>query len=313
MSLTAQFGGRVVEARNLHKTFGDVVAVEDLSLDVSSGEVVGLLGPNGAGKTTTIKMLTTLTSIEGGSASVGSFDVATEGDKVRRSIGLAGQAAAVDDKLTTRENLDLFARLYHLPKSERKNRVEDLIEKFRLTEFADQPVGSLSGGQHRRVDIVAALIANPAAIFLDEPTTGLDPRSRAEIWEEIRLLADKGAAVILTTQYLDEADQLADRIILIDKGKVVAQGSQADLKNQLGRDVLQVRVSDAVDVERVVAVINGGEARVIDEKTIHVPVGSAAKSLAVLGSIRDAGVELDDFSLAKPTLDDVFMAFTDAS
>ncbi len=313
MSLAAQFGGRVVSARNLHKTFGDVVAVEDLSLDVSSGEVVGLLGPNGAGKTTTIKMLTTLTSIEGGSASVGSFDVATESDKVRRSIGLAGQAAAVDDKLTTRENLDLFARLYHLPKLERKNRVEDLIEKFRLTEFADQPVGTLSGGQHRRVDIVAALIANPAAIFLDEPTTGLDPRSRAEIWEEIRLLADKGAAVILTTQYLDEADQLADRIILIDKGKVVAQGSQADLKNQLGRDVLQVRVSDAVDVERIVAVINGGEARVIDEKTIHVPVGNVAKSLAVLGSIRDAGVELDDFSLAKPTLDDVFMAFTDSS
>lgn len=303
----------MVEARNLHKTFGDVVAVDDLSLDVSSGEVVGLLGPNGAGKTTTIKMLTTLTSIEGGSASVGSFDVATEGDKVRRSIGLAGQSAAVDDKLTARENLDLFARLYHLPKSERKARVEGLIEKFRLTEFADRLVGTLSGGQHRRVDIVAALIANPAAIFLDEPTTGLDPRSRAEIWEEIRLLADGGAAVILTTQYLDEADQLADRIILIDRGRVVAEGSQADLKNQLGRDVLQVRVSDAADVERVVAALNGGEAHVINEKTIHVSVGSAAKSLAVLGSIRDAGVELEDFSLTKPTLDDVFMAFTDAS
>jgi ABC-2 type transport system ATP-binding protein len=312
MSLT-QLGGRVVEARNLHKTFGDVVAVDDLSFDVSSGEVVGLLGPNGAGKTTTIKMLTTLTSIEGGSASVGSFDVATEGDRVRRSIGLAGQSAAVDDKLTTRENLDLFARLYHLPKRERKVRVEELIEKFRLTDFADQPVGTLSGGQHRRVDIVAALIANPAAIFLDEPTTGLDPRSRAEIWEEIRLLADGGAAVILTTQYLDEADQLADRIILIDKGRVVAEGSQADLKNQLGRDVLQVRVSDAADVERVVAALSGGEAHVIDEQTVHVSVGSAAKSLAVLDAIRDAGVELEDFSFTKPTLDDVFMAFTDAS
>jgi daunorubicin resistance ABC transporter ATP-binding subunit len=303
----------VVEARNLHKTFGDVVAVDDLSLDVSSGEVVGLLGPNGAGKTTTIKMLTTLTSIEGGSASVGSFDVATEGDKVRRTIGLAGQSAAVDDKLTARENLDLFARLYHLPKRERKARVEELIEKFRLAEFADQPVGTLSGGQHRRVDIVAALIANPAAIFLDEPTTGLDPRSRGEIWDEIRSLADGGAAVILTTQYLDEADQLADRIILIDRGRVVVEGSQADLKNQLGRDVLQVRVSDAADVKRVVAALNSDEAHVIDEQTVHVPVGSAARSLAVLDAIRDAGVVLEDFSLTKPSLDDVFMTFTDAS
>jgi len=303
----------VVEARNLHKTFGNVVAVDDLSLDVSSGEVVGLLGPNGAGKTTTIKMLTTLTSIEAGSASVGSFDVATEGDQVRGSIGLAGQSAAVDDKLTARENLDLFARLYHLPKPERKVRVEDLIERFRLTEFADQPAGTLSGGQHRRVDIVAALIANPAAIFLDEPTTGLDPRSRGEIWEEIRMLADEGAAVILTTQYLDEADKLADRIILIDNGRVVAEGSQADLKGQLDRDVLQIRVSDPSETERVLGVVGGAEASVVDEQTVHVAVGNADKSLAVLDAIREVGVELEDFSLTKPTLDDVFLAFTDAS
>lgn len=313
MSHTAQLGERVVEARNLRKTFGDVVAVDDLSLDVSSGEVVGLLGPNGAGKTTTIKMLTTLTSIEGGSASVGTFDVATEGDRVRRSIGLAGQSAAVDDKLTARENLDLFARLYHLPKIDRKARVEELIDKFRLVDFADQPAGTLSGGQHRRVDIVAALIANPAVVFLDEPTTGLDPRSRGEIWEEIRLLADSGAGVVLTTQYLDEADQLADRIILIDKGRIVVEGSQADLKSQLERDVLQVRISDPADMERTLAALNGREARLVDDQTIHIPVVSAARSMAVLDSIRDAGVELDDFSLTRPTLDDVFMAFTDAS
>jgi ABC-2 type transport system ATP-binding protein len=311
MSLTRT--KRVVEARNLRKTFGDVVAVDNLSLSVAAGEVVGLLGPNGAGKTTTIKMLTTLTSIEEGSASIGPFDVATEGDRVRQAIGLAGQNAAVDDKLTTRENLDLFARLYHLPRSERKARIEELIDKFRLTEFADQQVGTLSGGQHRRVDIVAALIAKPAAIFLDEPTTGLDPRSRAEIWEEIRVLADGGAAVILTTQYLDEADQLADRIILIDKGRVVAEGQQTDLKKRLERDVLEVRVSDAADIARVLTVMNSDEALVIDGETVHLPVRRAAESFAVLDAIRDAGVELEDFSLSRPTLDDVFMAFTDAS
>jgi ABC-2 type transport system ATP-binding protein len=304
---------KIVEARNLRKTFGEVVAVDDLSLNVAAGEVVGLLGPNGAGKTTTIKMLTTLTSIESGSASIGPFDVATEGDRVRQAIGLAGQNAAVDDKLTARENLDLFARLYHLPRSERRARIEELIDKFRLTEFADQQVGTLSGGQHRRVDIVAALIAKPAAIFLDEPTTGLDPRSRAEIWEEIRVLADGGTAVILTTQYLDEADQLADRIILIDKGRVVAEGQQADLKNRLERDVLEVRISDAADIARVLAVMNSGEAFVIKERTVHIPVRNAAESFSVLDAIRDAGVELEDFSLSKPSLDDVFMAFTDAS
>jgi daunorubicin resistance ABC transporter ATP-binding subunit len=313
MSLSNQQEAPVVEARNLHKTYGDVVAVDDLNLCVSPGEVVGLLGPNGAGKTTTIKMLTTLTSIEGGSASIGSFDVATEGDRVRQSIGLAGQSAAVDDKLTTRENLELFARLYHLSKKERKTRVEELIERFRLTEFADQPAGTLSGGQHRRLDIVAALIANPAAIFLDEPTTGLDPRSRGEIWEEIRLLASGGTAVVLTTQYLDEADQLADRIILIDKGRVVAEGSQAQLKSRLGRDVLEVRVSDESQAERLVAALTSAGGHIIEGTTIHIPVSSAAQSMAILDSIRDAGIELKDFSLTKPTLDDVFMAFTDAS
>ena len=303
----------VIAARNLRKTFGEVVAVDDLSLEVYSGEVVGLLGPNGAGKTTTIKMLTTLTFIEAGSATVGSFDVATQGDQVRASIGLAGQSAAVDEKLTVRENLDLFGRLYHLPKKARLARVEELVEKFRLTEFADQPVGTLSGGQHRRVDIVAALIADPAAIFLDEPTTGLDPRSRSEIWEEIRLLADGGAAVVLTTQYLDEADQLADRIILIDKGMVVAEGSQADLKSRLGRDVLQLRITDPGDMESTLAALNKHQVQVMDEQAIHVPVESAGASLAVLDAMREGGIELEDFTLAKPTLDDVFMAFTDTS
>jgi len=303
----------VVEARGLHKTFGDVVAVDDLSFSVSAGEVVGLLGPNGAGKTTTIRMLTTLLPPTGGTARIASFDVASEGDQVRQSIGLAGQAAAVDEKLTARENLDLFARLYHLPTETRRTRVEELIDKFRLTEFADQLVGTLSGGQRRRVDIVAALIAKPPAIFLDEPTTGLDPRSRAEIWEEVRLLAADGVAVVLTTQYLDEADQLADRIILIDRGKVVAEGSQDDLKSQLNRDVLQIRASSLSDAKKVIAAVGEREAHLIDEKTVHIPVDGAATSLALLDVVRTAGVGMEDFSVSKPSLDDVFLAFTETS
>jgi len=303
----------VVSASNLRKSFGDLVAVDDLSLRVARGEVVGLLGPNGAGKSTTIKMLTTLTSIDAGSASVGSFDVATQAESVRAQIGLAGQSAAVDEKLTVRENLDLFARLYHVPRGDRQARIDELISKFRLDSFADQLAGNLSGGQRRRVDIVVALIAQPSAIFLDEPTTGLDPRSRLEIWDEIRLLAADGAAVVLTTQYLDEADQLADRIILIDRGKVVAEGSQADLKNQLDRDVLQIRVSDSGDLEAVMDVMEGRDPHAIDSKTVHIRVSSAAMSLVILDAIRDSNIELEDFSLNKPTLDDVFLAFTDAT
>ena len=303
----------VVAAASLRKTFGDVVAVDDLSLEVAAGEVVGLLGPNGAGKTTTIRMLTTLLAIESGSAWVASHDVAGDGDAVRRSIGLAGQAAAVDDKLTARENLDLFARLYHLPRSERKLGVEELITKFRLEDFADQPAGTLSGGQRRRLDIVAALITSPPAIFLDEPTTGLDPRSRAEIWDEIRRLKNDGAAIVLTTQYLDEADQLADRIILIDKGAVVAEGSQADLKRQLEQDVLMVKLADPEQLPAARAASGEAEAHASDATTLHISVASAEHSLAILEAIRDAGVALEDFNLKKPTLDDVFLALTDVS
>ena len=305
--------GPVVVARNLRKTFDEVIAVDDLSLEVAAGEVVGLLGPNGAGKTTTIKMLTTQLSIDSGSATVDSFDIATEGDAVRRSIGLAGQAAAVDDKLTARENLDLFARLYHLPRGERKDRVEELIAKFRLDDFADQPAGTLSGGQRRRLDIVAALITSPPAIFLDEPTTGLDPRSRAEIWEEIRRLAGEGAAIVLTTQYLDEADQLADRIILIDKGRVVAEGAQADLKSQLEQDVLLVKLVDSDQLATARSAAGTSEVHASDATTLHISVASAEHSLAILEAMRDAGVGLEDFNLKKPTLDDVFLALTDVS
>ena len=200
----------VIEVRDVHKSFDEVEAVKGLSFSVNPGQVFGLLGPNGAGKTTTIKMLTTLTGIGKGTATVGGFDVQSQPDEVRQLIGLAGQSAAVDEKLTARENLELFGRLYKIPRTERRARVDSLIAQFDLGEFADRPASTYSGGQRRRLDVVAALIARPPAVFLDEPTTGLDPRSRTELWDTVRSLADDGTAIVLSTQYLEEVDRLAD-------------------------------------------------------------------------------------------------------
>jgi ABC-2 type transport system ATP-binding protein len=300
----------MIEVSGLRKSFGDTVAVDGLSFDVRAGSVLGLLGPNGAGKTTTIKMLTTLLSIDGGAASVAGFDVATQPRMVRQVIGLAGQAAAVDEKLTARENLDLFGRLYHLPADQRKRRVEELVERFDLTEFADRPAETYSGGQRRRLDVVASLIVDPPALFLDEPTTGLDPRSRAEIWEAIRTLASQGTAVVLTTQYLDEADQLSDDIVVIDRGRVVGEGTASELKSSLQRDVLEVTVTEPASRDRAAALLDGAEVVAIDDTTLHLPVSRPADSLAALRRVQDAGIEIADFQLRKPTLDDVFLALT---
>jgi ABC-2 type transport system ATP-binding protein len=300
----------IIQVSGLRKSFGDTIAVDGLSFEVRAGSVLGLLGPNGAGKTTTIKMLTTLFSIDGGSASVAGFDVATQPRMVRQAIGLAGQAAAVDDKLTARENLDLFGRLYHIPADQRKQRTEELIERFDLTEFADRPAGTYSGGQRRRLDVVASLIVDPPALFLDEPTTGLDPRSRAEIWDAIRSLASQGTAVVLTTQYLDEADQLSDDIVVIDRGRVVGEGTAAELKSSLERDVLEVTVAEAGTRDQAAGLLDGSEVVAIDETTLQLPVNRPADSLAALRRVQDAGIEIADFQLRKPTLDDVFLALT---
>ncbi|MDH5373588.1 MAG: ATP-binding cassette domain-containing protein, partial [Acidimicrobiia bacterium] len=242
----------VIVAEGLWKSYGDIPAVRDLSFEVRPGTVFGLLGPNGAGKTTTINMLTTLLPIDAGRASVSGFDLASEPDAVRQVIGLAGQAAAIDEKLTARENLEMFGRLYKMPKTVRRVRVAELIEQFRMTEYADRTVSTYSGGQRRRIDVVAALIANPPALFLDEPTTGLDPRSRVELWDEIRALADGGAAVVLTTQYLEEADRLADYIVIMDRGTVVASGTAGALKDDLDRDVLEVHFASVGDLNLAV-------------------------------------------------------------
>ena len=300
----------VIEAVGLRKRFGDVAAVDGLSFSVPAGTVLGLLGPNGAGKTTTVKLLTTLLPIDDGRASVAGHDVATEPAAVRARIGLAGQSAAVDGKLSVRQNLDLFGRLYHLPRAHRAERVLELVERFGMQEYADRLVETLSGGERRRLDLVVALIAEPPAIFLDEPTTGLDPRGRAAIWDEVRAIRDAGAAVVLTTQYLEEADQLADRIIIIDRGRIVATGTSAELKARLGRDVLEITVARPERLAAARSALEPATAVAVDERTLHVTVGAPEDSLAVLRQVDQAGIELEDFQLRRPTLDDVFIEIT---
>ena len=300
----------VIEAIGLRKNFGDKAAVDGLSFSVPAGSILGLLGPNGAGKTTTIKLLTTLLPIDSGSATVAGFDVATEATMVRRAIGLAGQSAAVDDKLSTRQNLDLFGRLYHLPAALRNQRVEALMKRFDMTAYADRLAGTLSGGERRRLDVVAALIADPPAIFLDEPTAGLDPRGRLALWEQIRSIRDDGAAVVLTTQYLDEADQLADRIIVIDHGAAVAQGTTDELKAQLERDVLEITVSDERQADAAVAALGVEGITRVDARTLHLSVSEVDDSLTALRRIQEAGIAVADFQLRRPTLDDVFIEIT---
>lgn len=306
----------LIVAESLQKRFGEVLAVDDVSFTVAEGEVLGLLGPNGAGKTTAVRMLTTLSSIDSGSASIAGHDVAGDPDAVRRVIGLAGQSAAVDEKLSARENLELFARLYKLARPVRRRRIAELIERFDMGEFAERPASTYSGGQRRRLDIVAALVADPLALFLDEPTTGLDPRSRAEVWDAVRSLANEGTAILLTTQYLDEADQLADHIQVIDQGRTVATGTPESLKRDVGRDVLEVSLATADDLSsarRVLASENGVS---IDPEDCRIDLsvtGGTRQSLDVLRRLEDKAVNISDFQLRRPTLDDVFLALTGSS
>ncbi len=314
--LTPTADSVVISASNLHKTYGDTVAVDDLSFSVEAGKIIGLLGPNGAGKTTTINMLTTLASIDSGTATVAGFDVADAPHAVRQLIGLAGQSAAVDEKLTARENLQLFGRFYKMPKEVLANRVEELVTEFRMGDYADRPAETYSGGQRRRLDVVAALVANPPALFLDEPTTGLDPRSRVEIWDAITGLAANGAAIVLTTQYLDEADKLADEILLIDQGNAIARGTPEDLKRGLDSDVLDVRFPSETELDKALDIIDKTSISSIDRESwlIRIPVTSDARSsLSILRRIDDANIDLVDYQLRRPTLDDVFLALTDTS
>ena len=303
----------VIRAQNLRKTFGSVEAVKDVSFEVGAGQVLGLLGPNGAGKTTTINMISTLLQIDAGEATVGGFDVRTQPEVVRQLIGLAGQSAAVDEKLTARENLELFGRLYKIPRAERRRRIEELIDQFDLGEFADRHASTYSGGERRRLDVVAALVAEPPAVFLDEPTTGLDPRSRSELWDTVWSLASNGVAIVLSTQYLEEADRLADEILVIDQGKIVAQGTPDILKRDLERDVLEVHVTSRADLDTALVLLGPDKSIVTDAdaRRIDIPVPDGAdRSLDLLRQLQDGGVSISNFQLRQPTLDDVFLALT---
>jgi len=308
-----------IEASNLVKTYQagkkTVTALNNLSLEIPQGTVQALLGPNGAGKTTTVKVLTTLITPDSGSASINGVDVGAHPEDIRRMIGVSGQYAAVDENLTGFENLDMVGRLYHLSPAQSKARARELIEMFDLVEAGDRVVKGFSGGMRRRIDLAGALVVNPPVLFLDEPTTGLDPRSRLALWGVIKTLVGQGTTVLLTTQYLEEADQLADNIAVIDEGRVIAQGTSDELKLLVGGQRVEVTVHDVADVEKAMSVlarhVTGDITSGADSRTLVGPVENAAKTLQkVLKDLADAGVELNDAGMRRPTLDDVFLQLT---
>ena len=305
----------VIEARGLVKKYGEVVALDGLDLTVPQGTVVGLLGPNGAGKTTTVRVLTTLLKPDAGSATVAGYDVLRQPNRVRRVIGLTGQYAAVDEYLTGRENLRMFGDLYHLPAAYVRDRSAELLERFDLADAADRSLRTYSGGMRRRLDLAASLIAKPSIMFLDEPTTGLDPRSRLGLWGVIADLVAEGTTVLLTTQYLEEADRLADDIVVIDHGRVIAQGTSDTLKDAVGGDRVEVVIHDPQRVSEAAGLLTdraAGEISVdADARAVSMPVAGGSTALVDVIRILDgAGIAVDDIALRRPTLDDVFLSLT---
>lgn len=304
-----------VHARGLIKRYGDVTALDGLDLHVPGGTVLGLLGPNGAGKTTAVSILTTLVEPDAGSATVAGVDVIEDPKGVRARIGLSGQYAAVDEHLTATENLEMIGRLYGMRRREARTRANALIEQFRLQDAADRPLKTFSGGMRRRIDLAGALIADPPVLFLDEPTTGLDPRSRGELWDVIRERVRQGTTVLLTTQYLEEADQLSDEIVVIDHGRAIARGTADELKRRVGGDHLDVTVQGDGSVEaarRIMSALATGPMRVhAEEGEISAPVADGVGALStLLRELEAAGVTIVDIGLRRPTLDDVFMDLT---
>ena len=306
-------GEAAIEAEGLAKSYGDVRALDGVDLSAPSGTVLGLLGPNGAGKTTAVRILTTLLPADGGRARVAGLDVASEAAELRQRIGLAGQYAAVDENLTGFENLQMVGQLYHLPKGEPKVRATELLERFDLEEAGGRLVRTYSGGMRRRLDLAAALVARPPVLFLDEPTTGLDPRSRIGLWETIEGRVAEGTTVLLTTQYLDEADRLADRISVIDHGTVIAEGTSDELKDQVGGEALEVTLESAEQAEAAIAALDGfcSAPPELDGAVLRVPVAERKGTIAAaVQRLNDAGVGIDDISMRRPTLDDVFLNLT---
>ena len=305
----------MIIARGLVKKYGDVVALDGLDLTVPEGTVFGLLGPNGAGKTTTVRILTTLLLPDSGTATVDGLDVVKKPNAVRRIIGLTGQYAAVDEYLTGRENLRMFGDLYHLPSKYVKERSDELLDRFDLADAADRSLRTYSGGMRRRLDLAASLIAKPRVLFLDEPTTGLDPRSRIGLWEVITDLVADGTTVLLTTQYLEEADQLAEEIVVIDHGRVIAQGTSDTLKDQVGGDRLVVVVENPAQVDEAAQALRSvatGEVTVnrADHRVVAPVIGGSLTLVDAVRSLDAARVAIADVALRRPTLDDVFLSLT---
>lgn len=302
-----------VEAIDLVKQFGDNRAVDGVSFVVPEGSVLGLLGPNGAGKTTTVRMLTTLSIPTSGTGRVAGHDVVTEPDAVRRSMGLTGQAATVDELLTGRENLKLIGRLYGLSRSYIATTTEELLERFSLSEAGDRIAKTYSGGMRRRLDLAVSLIAAPPVLFLDEPTTGLDPRSRTELWDVLRGLVNDGTTLLLTTQYLEEADQLADEIIVIDKGRVIASGTPTQLKDQAGEAAVVLTLTHAADLPSAEALMRQHSSEVhIDAaaRRLTAKAGGLADMTRIGTAFDSSGIAVDDLGLKRPSLDDVFLHLT---
>jgi ABC-2 type transport system ATP-binding protein len=300
-----------VVVKNLQKSFGKLTVLKDVNFQIKTGEILALLGPNGAGKTTTINILSTLLQPDEGTAEVAGYDVVSKAHKVRATIGLTGQFAAVDEYLTGRENIHMIGRLYHMESSKIPSRVSELLEKFDLVDAADRPARTYSGGMKRRLDLAMSLVASPLVLFLDEPTTGLDPRSRIALWQMIKQLAKDGTSILLTTQYMEEAEFLANNVIVLDHGTIIAEGTVNELKAKAGSEQIEITLKNQSQMTKALTLLKGAKAADNDESSLQLPAKFGLTTLkSTIETLENAKIVIDTAAMRRPTLDDVFLALT---